>query len=90
MKRRRSRPGFPVNAQSSILDYDYANISGQPFLLPLRADERMKTARLQFKNVVEFHDYRKFTGESTISFDVPGRPRTLPRLRKRTASVRGH
>jgi hypothetical protein len=64
-------PGFPVNAQSSILDYDYANIGGQPFLLPLRADERMKTARLQFKNVVEFHDYRKFTGESTISFDVP-------------------
>ena len=64
-------PGFPVTAQSSLLDYDYATISGQRFLLPLRADERMKTARLQFKNVVEFHDYRKFTGESTISFDAP-------------------
>jgi hypothetical protein len=66
--------GFPVTTQATILDYDYATISGQQFLLPLRADERMATPRLQFKNVVEFHDYRKFTGESTISFDSPDLP----------------
>jgi hypothetical protein len=66
--------GFPVTSQATILDYDYATISGQQFLLPLRADERMATLRLQFKNVVEFHDYRKFTGESTISFDSPDLP----------------
>jgi hypothetical protein len=63
--------GFQVTAQATVLDYDYATISGKPFLLPLRADERLFSARLQFKNVVEFHDYRKFTGESTISFDLP-------------------
>jgi hypothetical protein len=66
--------GFPVTSQQTILDYDYANISGQPFLLPLRADERMASPRLQFKNVVDFRDYRKFTGESTISFDSPDLP----------------
>jgi hypothetical protein len=63
--------GFPVSAQISILDYDYAAVGDKQFLLPLRADERIFSPRIQFKNVVEFRDYRKFTGESTISFDVP-------------------
>ncbi len=63
--------GFPVTAQSSMLDYDYAAVGDRQFLLPLRADLRMTTPQIQFKNVVEFHDYRKFTGESTISFDAP-------------------
>jgi hypothetical protein len=63
--------GFPVTAQSSMTDYDYANVGDRRFLLPLRVDNRMKTSQLYFKNVVEFKDYRKFTGESTISFDVP-------------------
>ena len=63
--------GFPVTAQSSMLDYDYANVGEKRFLLPLRVDNRMKTAEINFKNVVEFKDYRKFTGESTISFDGP-------------------
>ena len=66
--------GFPVTAEWSMLDYDYATISGQQFLLPLRADMRMDTARLDVKNVIEFKDYRKFTGESTISFDGPNLP----------------
>ncbi len=63
--------GFPVTAQASMLDYDYANVGDKRYLLPLRVDNRMKTAQLNFKNVVEFKDYRKFTGESTISFDGP-------------------
>jgi hypothetical protein len=63
--------GFPVTAQATILDYDYANVGDKPFLLPLRVQNSMKTAQLYFKNKVEFRDYRKFTGESSISFDVP-------------------
>lgn len=63
--------GFPVTAQSSMLDYDYGDVGGKQFLLPLRVENVMKSARLNFKNVVEFQDYRKFTGESSISFDVP-------------------
>jgi hypothetical protein len=68
--------GFPITAQSSILDYDYANVGEKRFLLPLRVDNRLKTAQVYFKNVVEFKDYRKFTGESTISFDAPDVPGT--------------
>jgi hypothetical protein len=63
--------GFPVSAQSSMIDYDFAMVGDRRFLLPLRVDNRMKTPQVHFKNVAEFKDYRKFTGESSISFDAP-------------------
>jgi len=70
---------FPVLAQSSILDYDYGDVGGKQFLLPLRVQNQMKTARIYFKNVAEFKEYRKFTGESSISFDSPdSAPREKP------------
>jgi hypothetical protein len=61
-------PGFPVTAQSGVLDYDLTDVGGQQFLLPLRSEQRMRDSRRQFRNVEEFHDYRKFTGDATISF----------------------
>lgn len=60
---------FPITAQSNMVDYDMAEVGGRRILLPLRAEQRMKTPQLQYKNVVDFHDYRKFTAESSISFD---------------------
>lgn len=30
---------------------------------------------MQYRNVVEFRDYQKFTGESTIIFGPPTEPR---------------
>jgi len=64
-------PGFPVLAQSGMLDYDFGEVGGSKFLLPLRSENRLKTAGISFKNVAEFKEYRKFSGESSISFDVP-------------------
>jgi hypothetical protein len=63
--------GFPVIAQSTIIDYEYGDVGGKSYLLPLRVENRMKTWQVSFKNIMEFQDYRKFTGESSISFDVP-------------------
>jgi hypothetical protein len=59
---------FPVRQASRILDYDFTDIGGKPFLLPLRADVRMATDRIRTRNAVEFTGYRKFTGESTITY----------------------
>lgn len=59
---------FPVRESATLLDYDFTTIAGRRFLLPVRADVRMATDRLHTRNVVEFRDYRKFTGESTITF----------------------
>jgi len=59
---------FPVRKSSTVLDYDFTDVGGRRFLLPLRADVRMATDRIHTRNLVEFHNYRKFTGESTITF----------------------
>jgi len=59
---------FPVRQADRVLDYDFTAIAGKPFLLPLHADIRMATAQIHTRNVVQFTGYRKFTGESTITF----------------------
>ena len=64
-------PGFPISGTTSILDYDLADVGGRQFLVPLRSEQQMKEAPFQYKNVAGFGDYRKFVGESTISFGDP-------------------
>jgi hypothetical protein len=64
---------FPLAGVSNTLDYAPVEVGGRNFLLPLRADVRMKR-RGKFpmmRNQVEFTAYRKFTGESAISFGDP-------------------
>src|SRR4051812_35759109 len=60
-------PGsFPIRASSTVLDYDFVDVGGRRFLLPLRADIRSISSNLRTRNMIEFHGYRKFSGESTI------------------------
>ena len=35
-------PAFPVQAAMTTLDYDYQTISGTPYVLPLKAQVRMR------------------------------------------------
>lgn len=65
---------FPIQAASSKLDYDYEEINGQAFLLPLRAEIRMRSGKNLIKNEVEFRSFRKFGADTSITFsdiDVP-------------------
>ena len=61
----------------SELDFDYADIGGSTFLLPLRAEIRMRHDRNLSRNVIEFRLYRKFSADAKISFDAPT-PDALP------------
>lgn len=61
---------FPIGRASALLDYDFTDVSGRSFLLPLRAEIRMQEGSAQYRNVVEFRGYRKFSGESSISFEL--------------------
>lgn len=61
-------PSFPITAAATRLDYDYIEISDQPFLLPLKARVTMRSGREMTRNDVEFRLYRKFSAEATISF----------------------
>ena len=62
---------FPIQQAGSTLDYDFAEISGQQFILPLRAVVRMRASKFLSKNEVEFRMYRKFGAEATIKFETP-------------------
>jgi hypothetical protein len=61
--------GFPVQRSSTVLDYDYADIGGTRYLLPLRAEVRIDAGKLQSLNAVEFQKYRKFRADASVSFD---------------------
>ena len=58
-------PGF--GEQRPVLP----QIGDQTHLLPLKADVRMRSSKLLTKNLVEFHLYRKFGADTSITFDTP-------------------
>jgi hypothetical protein len=60
---------FPVRKATTLLDYDFINVGGRRFLLPLRAEIRMSTDYILTRNLIDFTAYRKFEGESKITFD---------------------
>ena len=62
---------FPIQEAKSLMDYDYTSIAEKEFLLPLRAEVRMREGKFLVKNQVEFRSYRKFGAEATITFETP-------------------
>lgn len=60
---------FPVQSARTQLDYDFTDISGQSFLLPLRSELRMRAGKQLVKNEIEFRNYRKFGSEVQITFE---------------------
>ncbi len=62
---------FPIQMAKTTLDYDYTKIGTTDFLLPLRAEIRLRHDKYLSKNEVEFRLYRKFSAETTLTFDTP-------------------
>ena len=60
---------FPVRQATTRLDYAAQDVGGKRYVLPLHSETRLSTADIHTRNVIEFTGYRKFEGESTISFD---------------------
>jgi hypothetical protein len=61
---------FPVRQAVTVLDYAPQDVGGKQFVLPLHAEVRMGTGYMHTKNEVTFSGFRKFQGESTITFDT--------------------
>jgi len=61
---------FPVRQAITVLDYAPQDVGGKQFVLPLHAEVRMGTGYVHTKNEVTFSGFRKFQGESTITFDT--------------------
>jgi hypothetical protein len=70
-------PSFPVNRAETILDYEYTDIAGLTFLLPVKGQVIMSAVDYMSKNDTEFRLYRKYSAESAIKFDTET-PAPLP------------
>jgi hypothetical protein len=62
---------FPIRQSTVSIDYDYTDVGGNRYLLPLRADVLLSAGPYKGRNVVDFKNYRKFQAETTIKFDKP-------------------
>jgi hypothetical protein len=79
---------FPVRQAVSILDYDYTDISGHQFLLPLKAQTVMAADDYMTRNDTEFRLYRKYSTSSDIKFDSTEIPPLPDEKTKESAPVK--
>jgi hypothetical protein len=63
-------PDFPVKSTKDILDYEYQDISGQTFLLPLKSTMTGNMGDYLSKNDKEFRIYRKYSADAVIKYDT--------------------
>jgi hypothetical protein len=62
---------FPVKDVKLDVNYDFTEIAGQRYVLPLKTELRSRMGRYQSWNESEFHLYRKFGADTNIIFDTP-------------------
>jgi hypothetical protein len=65
---------FPIQRAETILDYDFQDISGHEFLLPLKSTTEMSADHTLTLNEIEFRLYRKYSTESEIKYDITPDP----------------
>lgn len=61
---------FPIKETGDVLDYDYQDLSGHTFLLPLKSEVLMKSNEGIIRLEEEFRLYRKYSADSEIKFDA--------------------
>jgi hypothetical protein len=62
---------FPLDHVESATDYEYTRLGdAQQYLLPVHAETLscQRNSSLCAKNIIDFRNYHKYTGESTIKF----------------------
>ena len=61
---------FEVQTASTRLDYGFADIGADRYLLPIAAEIRMASPGEEHCNEVVFREYRRFTADSNITFEA--------------------
>jgi hypothetical protein len=61
---------FPLDSVQWAVDYDSVRLGTASFLLPVHAENLscQRGSTVCTKNAVDFRDYHKYSGESTITF----------------------
>ena len=71
-------PDFLAQDLSLVLDYELTRIGDSDYLLPLEFEIRSRQGWSLLKNDVTYSDYRKFTADSSISFESSANARHHP------------
>jgi len=69
---------FPIQSVSLDLIYDFVEIAGQRYALPLLFDIKSAQGRSVSWNQARFANYRKFSADTNIIFDAPDTPPEKP------------
>ncbi len=59
---------FPIQSTSQELEYGWATIGTERYLLPFDSDVRMTHGRELTRNVSRYENYRKFSADANITF----------------------
>jgi len=62
-------PDIDVRKVVLILDYDFTEVGGTRYLLPLHSETTLWAPPLQHRNETDFLKYRKFSADTTITYD---------------------
>lgn len=62
---------FPVKDVKLDVNYDFIDIAGQKYVLPLKTEIWSRAGKYMTWNEAEFRLYRKFGTESSITFETP-------------------
>jgi hypothetical protein len=65
---------FPIRKAEDVLDYDYQDISGHTFLLPMKSQVLMSGGEVLTRLDEEFRLYRKYSAEAGITYDTDPLP----------------
>ena len=65
---------FPIRKAEDVLDYDYQELSGHTFLLPLKSQVLMSGGDALTKLDEEFRLYRKYSADTDIKYDTDPLP----------------
>jgi hypothetical protein len=76
---------FPVQDISSRLDYDYQDIGGSQFLLPLATQLTSRVDGYMTQNDAEFTHYKKYSADAAITYDVS--PDSIPEEKTKETPV---
>jgi hypothetical protein len=61
--------GFDVQRVELTLDYDFVDVGGTRYLLPLHSETTLFAPPWEHRNETDFLQYRKFSADATISYD---------------------
>ncbi len=80
-------PDFPIRKADDVLDYDFQELSGHTFLLPLKSQVLMSGGEFLTRLDEEFRLYRKYSADADIKYDTDPLPPLSEDKTKETAAT---